>query len=109
LRFAAPVNSEVGALEEAELEAEPESEPVPVPVTAAAPLGDSLVEVAAATEEEGVTEAEDEIAVLLVHAETGMLERVVAGAAEVAEAEAEAAEASAEHFGHLVVTNSSVE
>lgn len=64
------------------------------------------MEVAAATEEEeeGVTEAEDETAALLVPPTIGMLERVVAGAAEV-----DVAEASAEHLGHLVVTNSSVE
>lgn len=101
LRSAAPVNTEEGALEEAEPEAEP--------VTAAASLGEALVDVAAATEEEGVTEAEDETAALLVLPMTGMLERVVAGAAVVEVAEADAAEASAEHLGHLVVTNSSVE
>lgn len=102
LRSAAPVNTEEGALEEAEPELEP--------VTAAASLGEALVDVAAATEEEeGVTEAEDETAALLVLPMTGMLERVVAGAAKVEVAEADAAEASAEHLGHLVVTNSSVE
>ena len=104
LRSAAPVNSEEGALLDAEAEAPAELEAV-----AAATLDGMR-----GTEEVAAAEEALLLLQLLEEAMTGRLAKVLAAAGAVAIAEDDATavaaeEASAEHLGQLVVTNCLVE
>lgn len=94
------MKTEEGALLDDEAEAVAEAE------TASASLGAAVEEVTAGDEAE--VEVEVEVVLLLDATATGMVERVVDEAAEVAVAD-DAAAASDEHLGQIVFVYSCVE